>query len=278
VNLENHCGPVGEKRQPSGGIGQGVIDLHCHILPQIDDGSPGLPDSLEMARIAISDGISITACTPHILPGVYDNTGPAIRKAVAWLQGELERADIPLLLVSGADAHVAPNLQAALGSGGVPTLGQSRYFLLEPPTILVPPRFEDYLFDLVIAGYVPIITHPERLHWVESHYEMLRRLVRSGVWMQLTAGSILGKFGRRARYWSERMLDDGLAQILASDAHNADRRPPRLSDAFEALEKRVGSEEARNLVILRPAGILKDKSPVDIASAISHGASENLVG
>jgi protein-tyrosine phosphatase len=244
----------------------------------MDDGSKSLAESIDMGRIAVSDGISITACTPHILPGVYNHTGPAIGAAVARLQAEFDAAKIPLLLVGGADIHVAPNLRDLLRVGDAPTLGRSRYFLLEPPQFLVPPRFEEYLFDLIVAGYVPIITHPERLPWVEKHYERLRNVVRSGVWMQLTAGSIVGKFGRRARYRAERMLDDGIAHIVASDAHNPDMRPPRLSDAFVALEKRLGSEEARNLLIVRPAGILKNKSPQEIGSPPLRGTLEELVG
>jgi len=84
--------------------------------------------------------------------------------------------------------------------------------------------------------------------------------------MQLTAGSILGKFGRRAKYWSERMLDDGIIHILASDAHNTSSRPPRLSEAFAAVEKRIGRSEAQNLVIGRPAAILRNKDPREMAS------------
>ncbi len=85
-----------------------MIDLHCHLLPQIDDGPKSLGESLEMARIAVADGVRILACTPHITPGVYANSGPQIRSAVSALQREIDNAEIPLVLVSGADIHVAP--------------------------------------------------------------------------------------------------------------------------------------------------------------------------
>ncbi len=219
-----------------------------------------------MARIAVADGIRIVACTPHILPGVYNNSGPTIQKAVTELQAELDRAEIPLLLTTGADVHIAPDLVDGLRSGQVLPLGKSRYFLLEPPQGVVPPRFEEFLFDVLSASYVPIITHPERLSWIESQYELLKRAVRSGVWTQLTGGSILGKFGRRAKHLSERLLGDGLVHIVASDAHDTKARPPRLSEAFHALEQQLGREEAVDLVQTRPAGILKDANPADLAA------------
>ncbi len=117
-----------------------MIDLHCHLLPGIDDGAPNLDTSLAMARIAVADGIKLMACTPHIYPGMYDNNGPAILQAVAELQARLEEADIPLRLIGGADTHIAPDLVNGLQTGRVPALGKSRYFLLEPPHHVAPPR------------------------------------------------------------------------------------------------------------------------------------------
>ncbi len=238
-----------------------MIDLHCHLLPQIDDGAESLAESLEMARMATADGISVIACTPHILPGVYNNDGPKISAAVAELQRKLDEEGIPLVLTIGADAHIAPDLLDGLRSGRVPSLRGSRYLLLEPPQTIVPPRFDDHLFSLLSAGYVPIITHPERLAWPDSDYGVFERIVRSGGWMQLTGGSLLGRFGQRAQALAERMLEDGLVHIIATDAHNIARRPPLLSDACRAASALVGEEEAFRLVSTRPAGILKDMDP-----------------
>src|SRR5262245_31049566 len=186
-----------------------MIDLHCHLLPGIDDGSKDLEMSLAMARMASSDGISTIACTPHILPGVYRNTGPAIRAAVAGLQKSISDAGILIALVTGADVHVAPDLGVQLREGKALTINDSRYILLEPPHHLLPPRLEDLVFGLQTAGYVPILTHPERLSWIEGHYDLIWRFVNNSVLMQITAGSLLGLFGRRPRYWAERMLDEG---------------------------------------------------------------------
>ena len=159
-----------------------MIDLHSHILPGIDDGARDLSVSLEMARAFVSDGVAVVACTPHILPGVYHNTGPQIIDAVTQLQLALNEHAIPLQLVAGADNHVVQNFVAGLRSGHLLALANSRYVLVEPPHHVAPVRLEDFFFDILVAGYVPILTHPERLTWIKTHYAMIERLAANGVW------------------------------------------------------------------------------------------------
>lgn len=220
--------------------------------------------SLEMARMAVSDGISVVACTPHILPTVYDNEGPQILAAIGHLEQELIGANIPLQLVSGADVHVSPNLGAGLKSGRILTLNGSRYFLLEPPHHIPPPQLEEHAFSLHTLGYICVLTHPERLSWIDSHYPRIQRMAYSGVWLQLTAGSLTGRFGRRPKYWAERILDEGLCHILATDAHNTTSRAPRLAEARDVAAKRLGEQEAMNLVLTRPRGMMDDVDPAQL--------------
>jgi len=241
-----------------------VIDLHCHILPGIDDGASDLSVSLAMARASVTQGVTIIACTPHILPGLYHNTGDAIREACRDLQGILEQEGIPLRLVTGADAHMTPDFVAGLRSGRLLSLADSRYVLVEPPHHTAPPQLEDFFFKLVVEGYVPILTHPERLSWVPSRYETIQRLVNAGVWMQLTAGSLSGTFGRNPLYWAHRMLAEGCVHLVATDAHDAERRRPDLAAGRDLAAKRVGAEEAQRLVLTRPMAILKDEPPSSV--------------
>jgi protein-tyrosine phosphatase len=213
-----------------------LIDLHCHLLPGVDDGAQDLSVSLAMARQAVDQGITHVACTPHILPGVYHNHGPDIRAATKQLQEVLNCEGIPLQLVTGADVHMAPNFVAELRSGELLTLADSRYVLVEPPHHVAPPKLEDFFFTLVTAGYVPILTHPERLSWVRSGYGTIKKLVQTGAWIQVTAGSLTGAFGRDALYWGVRLLDEGCVHLIASDAHDAERRPPDLALGRESVE------------------------------------------
>ena len=255
-----------------------MIDLHSHLLPGIDDGSKDLAMSLAMARMASADGISTIACTPHILPGIYNNSGPAIRKAVARLAESIAEAGIPISLVTGADVHIAFDLAVQLRDGRALTLNGSRYLLLDPPHHVLPPRLEDLIFGLQTAGYVPILTHPERLSWLEGHYDLVRRLVSSSVLMQITAGSVMGRFGRRPCYWAERMLDEGLCHLLATDAHNTEQRAPRMADARDFVAQRLGDDEDINLVLWRPQGILNNLSPAELPPLPQAGAEPEESG
>ena len=238
-----------------------MIDLHSHILPGIDDGAADLAVSLAMARAFVADGVTTVACTPHILPGLYHNNGPQIRHAVLELQAAIDREGIALRLVTGADIHITPNFVAGLRDGSLLSLADSRYVLVEPPHHVAPARLDDLFFSLLVAGYVPILTHPERLTWIKSQYATIVRLVQAGVWMQVTAGSLTGAFGRQPLYWAERMLQEGRVHILATDAHDCARRPPELTPGREQAERLVGATEAEHLVMTRPRGIIANELP-----------------
>ena len=243
-----------------------MIDLHSHILPGVDDGAPNLQVALEMAHIAEADGISVMACTPHFMPGLYNNEARDIRYRISNFSRELKHAGINIELVVGADAHIRPDFVACLREGRLLTLNDGRYVLVEPPHDIMPKHLEDMFFNVQMAGFVPVLTHPERLRWIEHNYHVIVELARNGVWMQLTAGSLTGRFGRRPHYWAHRMLAEGLVSLLATDAHNTRSRPPLLKEAFSIAEQELGYEEAVNLVVNRPAHIL-DNAPSEEAPA-----------
>jgi protein-tyrosine phosphatase len=250
-----------------------VIDLHSHILSGLDDGAQDVAASVEMARMAVADGITAMACTPHVFPGKYPNSSATILPAMHALQALLDAQDIPLKLHSGADVHIAPDLVDRLSDGSVPTLNNSRYFLLEPPHEILPPRLEDFVSRLFQAGFVPIITHPERLLWAGRHYETIRRLADIGCPMQVTAGSIVGAFGAAATELAQRMLKESLVSFFASDGHGTTWRKPLLSEAYAAVAAQFGSEQAQKMFIDRPAAILANGEPgllVDPRPAVRH--------
>ena len=239
-----------------------MIDLHSHILPAIDDGAADLRESMKMARMAVGDGISCMACTPHIIPGLWANTAQSISSAMHTLQERFEEDELDLRLVLGADVHIAPDLLSSLDAGHIPTLNGTRYFLFEPTHRVLPPRIEDLATQLIVAGYVPILTHPERLTWLEHHYDTIERLNQIGCLLQIAAGSITGAFGKTALYYAERLLDEGRVDILASDAHNVSGRPPILSAARDSVAERLDEAQAIAMVMTRPAQILADESIV----------------
>ena len=215
-----------------------------------------------MARMAVDNGIKVMAATPHFLPGVYDNESADVRNRLAALQAAVQHAGIPLQLVSGCDAHIRPDFTTCLRDGRILTLNNTRYVLFEPPHTSLPPRMDELLHNIVAAGFVPILTHPERLRWIEQNYDLVIKLVAQGTLMQITAGSLIGRFGPRPRYWAQRMLAEGHVHILATDAHDTKKRPPNMLQAHEIAIAELGLDEAKNLVLIRPSMIL-DNEPVE---------------
>ena len=215
-----------------------------------------------MARIAVADGIVVMACTPQIMPGIYHHSAVEIEMSFISFQEKLREAEIPLDLVMGSSAHSRPDFIHTLTSGQIPTINNSRYVLFDAPRMVTPPHFEELLSAILDEGYVPILSSPERLKWIGSHFEVFERLVEYGVWLQLTAGSLTGNNGKQSLYWAEKLLDSGMVHILATDAHNLISRPPILSEAYELARTAVGADEALNLVSTRPVNIL-DNEPAE---------------
>ncbi len=238
-----------------------MIDIHCHMLPSIDDGAVNLETALCMAQMAAEDGITKTVCTPHIYPGVFDNNKQIIQKAVEAFSQQVSDAGIPLELCFAADTHMVPDLIEGIKSDRIPTINGSRYLLFEPPHKIAPPGFERFVFNLLTAGIIPVITHPERLDWIDTHYESFINAAQKGAWLQVTAGAVCGKFGRKAKYWAERMLDEGVVHVLATDAHNINHRPPILSEGCIAAERWLSKEEVKRLVYDRPLATIMDAPP-----------------
>lgn len=238
-----------------------MIDLHSHILPALCDGSKDLETSLTMACMAVADGITHMACTPHIYPGLYDNSIKTITPALNSLQSHLDSAQIPLKLMIGADTHMVPDVMRGLKTGRIPTLNHSRYFLLEPSHHVPVNDFLGQVENFLNVGYVPLITHPERLTWVGEHYKQFTDAARLGAWIQITAGAITGQFGRGAKKYAEQFLQDGYVHIIATDTHGIERRPPILSEGVKAAALIIGEEEARYCVWERPLAILDNLSP-----------------
>ncbi len=226
-----------------------------------------------MARLAVADGTRILACTPHILPGLYDNDAAGIARRVQELQAFLKQESIHLQLVVGADVHIAADLLQKLQAKTIPTLNGSRYFLLEPPHHIVPPNLIGFIEQLIASGYIPIITHPERLTWVNNHYDLIARAGREGALMQITAGALTGRFGSKAKALSHRMLEEGRIDFVASDGHNISSRPPSMKEAFAFVSDKVGSDLARNMFVETPARILQDADVLIAGKQVEPPAS-----
>jgi protein-tyrosine phosphatase len=213
-----------------------MVDLHCHILPDCDDGAEDLDEALAMSRLAVADGITDLVATPHAQDGLHDNNRLDVRSAVERLQAELDRQGIPLRLHPGMEVHMHVELLDNLGAGQLLTLcDRHKHLLLELPALSIPSCTEAILYELQVLGVTPIIAHPERNLALQEHPERLAEWVADGCAAQLTGGSLFGKFGRAAQRAAEQMVRHDWVHLIASDGHSAERRRPQLGAAYERL-------------------------------------------
>jgi protein-tyrosine phosphatase len=244
-----------------------MVDLHCHVLPAVDDGAESLEQSLDFCRVALEDGVTTLAATPHQKPGQWDNSPEAIRQKVAELRSALEEAAISVEIVEGAEVHLSADLPDRVRERRVTTLGGTgRYLLLELPYQQSPLRVEETVFQLKLAGVTPVLAHPERVSYFTADMERLEKLVRLGCLSQVTAAALLGGFGEKTKDFSLRMLEEGLVHVISSDAHDTVYRPPVLSRARDAAAQVVGPERAAEMVSEVPLAICRgaDWEPWDL--------------
>lgn len=223
----------------------GLVDIHCHLLPGVDDGAADLEASLAMARMSVEQGVETVVVTPHQLGSFAYNRGDDIRRRTAELQHELDRHGIALRVLPGADVRIEDQMIAGLEAGEVVSLGDHRrHVLLELPHELYFP-LEGVLDGLRRIGMVGILSHPERNAGLLARQDLVESLVDGGCLMQVTAGSLSGGFGPESQAMAERMADRGLIHFLSTDGHSPKRRRPRLSDAYQKAAERVGEAAAR---------------------------------
>jgi len=237
-----------------------MIDLHCHILPGLDDGPPSLDIALKMCDIAVEDGISTIVATPHMLNGMFNITPQLVFDHVAEMSEALDKASIPLTILPGADVHVDSGLPDYLTRGDVLTLAdQHRHILLELPQDIVPRELGGLLFQVQLKGVIPIITHPERNIEIQQNPGLLNDMIQANSLAQITADSIVGVFGSRVQECAIKLLQSRMAHLVATDAHNIEHRAPRLSQARKIVEETIGPEETTRIFSQWPAMILAGK-------------------
>ena len=240
------------------------VDVHCHCLPGLDDGPKTPDEALALCRALVADGVTTVVATPHQL-GRYDrrNAAPVVRAAVQALRSRLDAAGVPLDVLPGADVRLDERIVPLLTSGEVLTVGGGNCLLLELPheTYIDPTPM---IRLLAARGMRSIVTHPERHEAVRRRPECVTPWLQAGALLQLTAGSLLGTFGRGAEAAAWKWLEAGQAAVVASDAHDTERRPPCMTQAVEAIERRLGTEIARRVCMENPARVVR---PVRAAAA-----------
>lgn len=243
-----------------------MIDLHCHFLPGVDDGPKLMSESIGLVEAAVANGITATALTPHVHPRRYPNTCSTLQQTFADFKQVLRDKGIPLQLFLAGEVRLSPESLTLFMEDEVPFFGEVdgyRIVLLEFPHDIIPVGSQQFVAKLLDMKIRPLIAHPERNKAVMNAPDKILPFVDMGCWLQLTAGSLTGHFGKMAQKVALRLLEDEQVWILATDAHNMQHRPPDLAGGRDVVTNLLGTRLAKQMVIDRPARILG----LDVAGA-----------
>ncbi|MED3652382.1 tyrosine-protein phosphatase [Heyndrickxia sporothermodurans] len=218
-----------------------MIDIHCHILPGIDDGAQNVTDSIAMAKKAVSEGIHTIIATPHHKNGKYNNRKVEIIDQVKELNKELKKAEIELTILPGQENRIFGEIIQDYHEGEILTLtGQSNYLFIEFPSGHVPRYSKQLLYDIQLQGLTPIIVHPERNSELIENPNQLYEFVKNGAATQITAASLTGHFGKKIKKFTEQLIEANLTHFIASDAHNVTNRSFKMNEALDVIEQKYG--------------------------------------
>ena len=242
-----------------------MVDIHCHILHQYDDGSSSLSESLEMARMAAQTGVTDIVVTPH-----FEGRASSLRRLPTLvehfqeLSQAIEDKNIPIKLHLGAEILCTEETLRLAKKKLLPTISDSNYFLTEFYFDEDPDFMDEMLRSLAEAGYTPVVAHPERYGAIQHDPRILEHWFHRGYVLQLNKGSILGAFGRRAEHTAHGILRAGLAHVIASDAHSATRRTPHMEGLTRWLDHHIRSDYAKILTEENPGRIIKGEPLVPV--------------
>lgn len=219
-----------------------MIDFHNHVLPNLDDGSKTMDQTIAMLNTAVDQGITDVICTVHYqhpkMEG-YEVSHDIVNETIQQVENKFNNPDFKLHL--GAEVFYLPNL-LEIKSDPLTVFNHGKYMLVEFQTFQLPPQFDTTLYNLVMSGTTPIIAHAERYKPIQENLRIVEKLIHSGCLIQLNAGSILGKFGQQCKKTAELMLKRNMVHFIGSDAHNDTRRNFCLKPAIESARKIIGDQ------------------------------------
>ncbi|MBY0006626.1 tyrosine protein phosphatase [Priestia aryabhattai] len=220
-----------------------MIDLHCHILPNVDDGAASSEMSIEMAKRAVSEGITAIVATPHHQNGRYLNEKQAILQSVEQLNSLLVREGVPLTILPGQENRIYGEILDDYHQDKILTLNnKGKYLFVEFPSSQVPRYAERLLFDIQSQGIIPIIVHPERNSRLLEDPDLLYNFINKGALAQVTASSLVGHFGKKIKKFSHQLIDANLVHFVSSDAHNLQHRSFHMQEAIDVIESEHGRD------------------------------------
>ncbi len=241
------------------GRGKSMLDIHSHILPNVDDGSRDMEESIEMARIYLDNGVDKVIATPHYIEGAENSTKDENLRALEKLRETLSNNGLDLKVYLGNEVYFTMEIINYLKEGKVSTLNDSRYILLELPMYDMPLYTEDLIYELLLNGYIPIIAHPERNLKIMENPNILYELIIQGALAQLNLPSIEGSYGSRVKDTGEILLKHNMIHFVGTDAHSQNKRAPNVEKSLDILNGIVDQKTYKNITYLNGLKIINNE-------------------
>lgn len=213
-----------------------MIDIHSHILPNIDDGAQNLNHSLEMLKIAKDSGTNYIVATPHYFEGMYEESYKSVCKIVNKLNESCKDTNIDIKILTGQEVLITKNTLENYKKGVVGTINNTSYMLVEFDMHKWKDWYLDVLYELKVRGVNPIIAHPERYRYILEDETNINKILKEGYAFQINSGSIIGIFGKQVQKTSKKFIEHGICNFVASDAHTINRRKPGIKDALHIVK------------------------------------------
>ena len=246
-----------------------MIDIHCHIVPNIDDGAKNLEDALEMAHIAYAEGIRKIVNTSHYHPSFEYTKGKELFKRIKEFNETLKSNNIDIEVFVGNELYYSEDIIDIIEKKEFYTLNNSKYLLIEFPPIRFPKNLVDIIYEIKIRGYIPILAHVERYKEVQENINLIYECINEGALIQVNSSSIMGKNRKEAEKTSKILLDNNMVHFIATDAHSSEKRRPIIDETYNYVADKYGEELAEILFVENPSKVIKDED-INIKSPIRY--------
>lgn len=241
-----------------------MIDIHSHLIPNVDDGSKSIEETVKLLKEAKNAGFTDVILTPHYMQGYYQAESEIIKVWTSQLQNVLRNENIDINLYSGNEVYITEDLLGIVNENRVNTLANSRYLLLELPFNSNIKYLEQVIFNLKNINIIPIIAHPERYTYIQDNIQEAENLVKQGCLLQCNYGSVIGNYGRKAEKTIKKLLKKDLVHFLGSDCHKPNTIYKDMKDIIKKLRKMISDEQMRNITVKNPKVVLENKERLQI--------------
>ncbi len=235
-----------------------MIDMHSHILPNIDDGAKSIEDTFQMIREAERAGFEAIISTSHYMEGYYETDAPEREVWINAIYEKLQEQKTNIKLYLGSEIYFSENIISLLQEGKASTINDTNYILFEMPLNAEPMNLYDVIYEMLQYELIPILAHPERYSFVQKEPELIYDLIQKGVYMQSNYGSIIGQYGKKAQIIVKKFLTNNMIHFLGSDVHRKNSVYTHIPEILRELEDVVGKEKLKELTTDNPKAVLQN--------------------